>query len=204
MTPKELERLGIAITGTKDWIAPLTKLMGLKEPSVVRAWWTGKTSITAPKQRKLFLLAGQADAPLIPICEDTRNRLARIMAMREQGYTYPSIALELNVSRQAVHDLVTRYRLVTPIEEMNRLQCPVCSETFQPKTRKQVYCSRRCGKGRWYLLHRESTPRDPKLCLRCGASFQPTQSTAKYCSRRCRNNHRAIQYRQRLRAMAAP
>jgi ribosomal protein S27AE len=204
MTPKELERLGIAITGTTHWIAPLAKLMGFRRPSVVRKWWTGETKITAPKQRKLLLLAGQPDTLLSPVSEHTRSRLARIMAMQEQGYTYPSIALELNVSRQAVQALAAYYRLVTPIVEMNELQCPVCSVTFQPKTRRQVCCSRRCSKVRWYLLQRESTPRDPKHCLRCGASFQPTRSPAKYCSRRCRNNHRAIQYRQRLRAMATP
>jgi predicted nucleic acid-binding Zn ribbon protein len=203
MTPEELERLGIAITGTTHWIAALAKLMGFRQSSVVRKWWTGKTKITAPKQRKLLLLAGQPDTPPSPVSDHTRSRLARIMAMREQGYIYPSIGMELNVSPQAVRALVRHYRVVTPKVEMNKLQCPVCSVTFRPKTRRQVYCSRRCGKVRWYLLHRESTPRDPKLCLRCGASFQPTQPTAKYCSRRCRNNHRARQYRQRLRAMAA-
>jgi hypothetical protein len=144
MTPRELERLGIAITRTKDWIAPLAKLMGLKEPSVVRACWTGKTSITAPKQRKLFLLAGQADAPLTPICEDTRNRLARIMAMREHGYICKSIGQKMRVSRQAVYALIARYRLVTPLVEVSSLQCIVCSETFQPKTRSHVCCSKRC------------------------------------------------------------
>jgi hypothetical protein len=203
MTPQELERLGIAITGTTNWIAPLAKVMGLGQPSVVRRWWTGKTRITAPKQRKLLLLAGQPDAPLAPIFDNTRFQLTRIMAMREQGCSYKLIGQELGVSPQAVEEKVRRYRRVKPVAELGQRQCVVCSETFQPKTRGHVCCSRRCREARWRSLHRRLTPRDPKSCLECQAMFQPRDLKAKYCSRRCCRNHCARQYRQRLRARPA-
>ena len=146
MTPQELERLGIAITGSADWIAPLAKVMGLCNPTVVRAWWTGKTKIMATKQRTLFLLAGQPDTPLCPVSDSTRLRLERIMAMREQEHTYESIGQQMGISRQAVVHLVTRYRLVKPLEaEVGRRQCPVCSVWFWPKKPKHRCCSKRCG-----------------------------------------------------------
>jgi hypothetical protein len=198
MTPQELERIGIAITGSTDWIAPLAKLMGFRRSVVVRTWWIGKTKITAPKQRKLFLLAGQPDTPLCPVSDKTRLRLERIMAMREQEYTYESIGQQMGISCQAVVDLVTRYRLVKPSE----LQCPVCSVMFRPWNGKQRCCSKRCGQIRWRSLHRDLGPRDPKLCLECATSFPPRDARSKYCSRRCRNGHRARHYRRGVRAKA--
>jgi hypothetical protein len=204
MTPQELERLGIAITGSTAWIAPLAKLMGFRKTSAVRAWSTGKTKITAPKQRKLFLLAGQADAPLSPICDHTLSRLDRIMTLHDQGHSYASIGRQMGVTRQAVVGLVSNYRLVTPVAKAGTLQCPVCSVTFQPKYRKQLCCSKRCSIKRWQLLKR-STPVPPKPCQNCGAAFQPRDFRGKYCSRPCNNRARAKRHywRRRLRARKA-
>lgn len=203
MTPQELERLGIAITGSTDWIAPLATLMGVCQPSVVRAWWTGARRITGPKQRKLFLLAGQPNTPLSPVSDRTRSQLARILALREQGYTYESIGQQMGISSQAVVDLPIRYRCVKPVAELGRLPCPVCSVTFRPRNRRQACCSKHCGQVRWKSLHRVPLPRDPKPCLECGASFQPRATSTKYCSRRCCNRRRSRQYQRQLRAKAA-
>lgn len=188
MTPQELERLGIAITGSTNWIAPLAKLMGIRNSWSVRAWWTGKVRITSTQQRKLFLLAGQPEAPLSPIFEDTRNRLAQITAMLENGHTYVSIGREVGISPQAVSSLVTRYRRVKPAAELSRVQCPVCSVTFQPKSRNQKSCSKGCGSARWRLLNRVLRQYDAKPCLECGTMFQPKSRREKYCSRRCCND----------------
>jgi len=201
VTPRELERLGIAITGSTNWIGPLAIMMGLKE-RIVYAWWTGKTRITAPKQSKLLLLAGQPDGPLVPIFDDTRNRLARIMAMREQGYTYESIGQELGITRQAVRDMAARYRLLKPRVEQDRLQCPICSTTFQPITRRQKCCSHHCGSIRWRLLNR-AVCFCPKPCEECGTMFQPKTSRGRFCRQRCRYRHQCRAYQRRLRARAA-
>jgi hypothetical protein len=201
MTPQELERLGIAITRSADWIAPLAKLMGFCNAAVVRNWWTGKTKIAAPKQRKLYRLAGQPDTPLTPVAEHTQLRVARIMVMREQGCTYESIGQQLGITRQAVVALMSYYRCLTHLKER---QCPVCSATFRPATQGQKCCSKRCWKANWRLQHRGSNILDAKFCFECRASFQPREARAKYCSRRCRNNHYARQYyRRRLKTRAA-
>src|SRR5579859_7862420 len=110
MTPQELERFGIAITGSRNWISPLAKLMGVSGPEVVRSWCTGKAKITVPKQRKLFLLAGLPEPRPVPICEPTRKRLERISALRDQGRTYKSIGQELGITKQAVQAMERRYR----------------------------------------------------------------------------------------------
>jgi hypothetical protein len=194
MTPQELEHLGIAITGSTDWIAPLAKLMGFCNAAVVRNWWTGKRKITARKQRKLFLLAGQPDAPVTPVAEHTQLRMARIMVMREQGFTYQRIGQQMGITHQAVVQLMSYYRCQTHLKER---QCPFCSVTFRLAQQRQKYCSERCGNANRRLQHRGSKRFDPKFCLECGASFQPREVRAKYCSRRCRKNHYARQYHRR-------
>lgn len=201
MTPQELERLGIAITGLAEkWIAPLAKLLGVK-PANVRSWSSAKTRISAPRQRAIRLLAGQADAPLAPMSEQTRNRLAQIMAMRNQGHTDTSIGRVLGVTRQAVGALLMHYRLVKPAAELSKLPCPVCSKAFRPKSRRQKYCSKHCGRRGWHRLH--YPPRPHKPCVECASVFQPLARTAKYCSRRCYNRRRFRLYYQRRRAKTA-
>jgi hypothetical protein len=203
MTPQELERLGIVITGSTDWIAPLAKLLGFRQPDAVRKWWNGTAKITSPKQRLILLLAGQPETSLSPVSHHTRNRVARIMAMREQGRTYTFIGRKMGISRQAVEELITRYRCVKPLAEFAKLQCPVCSAMFQLKTRRQLYCSKHCGQVKRRSMHRHLPLVDFKLCLGCGTTFQPLKARAKYCSRRCRNNHYAKRYyRRRVRAKA--
>jgi hypothetical protein len=199
MTPQELERLGIAITGTTNWIASLANVMGLSSPSVVRGWWTGKTKITATKQRKLFLLAGKPDAALAPIFDDTRNRLARIKAMLEQGNTYKAIGQEFGITHQAVENMATRYRLVTPMAESGRLKCPVCSGTFQPRYRTQQCCSARCGSRRRDMMN-GAVCFLPQPCEECGTPFQPKTSVGRFCCQRCRSRKWNREYQRRLQA----
>ena len=196
MTPQELERLGIAITGSANWIRPLATMMGFRHHRNVYKWWSGQTKITGPKQRKLYLLAGQPETARGPIYDDTRKRLARIKAMREQGYTYASIGQELGITRQAVLSLATRYRLVKPMPKLGTLTCPICSVTFQPKRQRQKCCSKRCGQRRWLLNRPGAPPRHPKACGDCGAMFQPRTHNGRFCSLECKGRHH-MRVRQR-------
>jgi hypothetical protein len=203
MTPQELERLGIAITGTTNWIASLANVMGLSSPSVVHTWWTGKTKITVPRQCELYLLAGEPEPPPVPIFDDTRRRLTWIRAMLEQGHTFESIGQELGISRQAVSDMTRRYRLVKPIAELGELKCTLCSVTFRPLSRTHKCCSARCGYRSRRLLNRAANPILPKPCDECETMFQPKTRRGRFCCQRCRNTNNSRAYQRRRRARAA-
>jgi hypothetical protein len=199
VTPQELERLGIAITGSGDWIKPLARLMEVHE-SRVRLWWAGTVRIAATKQRRILLLAGQPDWPLVPGSARTRFQLDRIMALHDGGHNWTAIGLRLGMSRQTVYDLVSRYQREKPMPECSKLQCPVCSARFWPRKRKQTCCSWACT-----YQHRRLLSRPPKKsCAECGTVFQPRDWKGKYCSPRCRNRHITRRtYRRRKMARAA-
>lgn len=79
------------------------------------------------------------------------------------------------------------------------MQCPQCSETFEPKNKRQVCCSASCQKKR---TRQRATQNARKRrggynfvpCKVCGKSFHASRNAA-YCSAPCRSEARKRNYK---------
>ena len=61
--------------------------------------------------------------------------------------------------------------------------CPICGKTFMQQNRRQICCSRDCGRRREAITHRAR--KHEEVCRNCGKVFL-TADKAVYCSVECR------------------
>ena len=85
------------------------------------------------------------------------------------------------------------------------MTCPTCGKTFQPKTKRQKYCSRHCERqatAERYANRDEppvpinATPIDEFICKNCGKTvfiYSRTDQRSSYCCGKC-----AVKYRNKL------
>lgn len=127
------------------------------------------------------------------------ERVARIKAMRLEGYTYLEIGQELGVTRQAVQGMAVRYRVEKHPAELGRRKCLVCSASFTPRMKTQRCCSSECGTVRCNLLH-GCVSYFFQPCDECGTSFQPKSKRNRFCSARCNWTKKNREYRRLMAA----
>lgn len=68
--------------------------------------------------------------------------------------------------------------------EKPKIQCPVCSDVFEQKRKKQIFCSHKCA----FVGARK---RIIKICQKCRKEYQVSlyrSNKTKYCSRKCHNS----------------
>jgi hypothetical protein len=127
-----------------------------------------------------------------------RERVDRIRAMRQEGYTYAEIGREVGVTRQAVQSMAVRYGVEKRTAELGQRKCLVCSAIFDPRTKTQKCCSHQCGTVRVSLLY-GGVSYLPRPCAECGTIFRPKTARNRFCRERCRWQNKNREY-QRLAA----
>jgi hypothetical protein len=127
------------------------------------------------------------------------ERVDRIRAMRQEGFTYAEIGRELGVTRQAVQCMAVRYGVEKQPGDLGRRKCPVCSASFDPRTKTQRCCSYECGKARLALLDGRVSYL-PRRCDECGTIFQPKSVRGRFCRQQCRSRKKNREYQRFLAA----
>ena len=67
------------------------------------------------------------------------------------------------------------------------MKCENCGAEFEPKVKRQRFCSRHCQKAA--LSRKLYKPREKparQACLECGEEFQPNRAVQQFCSEACR------------------
>ncbi len=107
----------------------------------------------------------------------------KILKLREEGYGYKRIAIELSMSVNTVKSYCKR----NPIRAVPVNSCRSCGIILNDvrKRRTMQFCSNKCRMA-WWNKNAEGNGRASYVCNVCGRVFLAYKSrTRKYCSRVC-------------------
>ena len=127
-----------------------------------------------------------------------KDRIDRIIDLREKGMGYRAIALETGLTRDLVRYYCKSRGFGGKIKETltdKGVLCPQCGKTIeQPaRGRKRRFCSEACRRAYWHS-HPEEGNKSALYhltCACCGREFLSYgNKNRKYCSRECYTNGR--------------
>lgn len=128
----------------------------------------------------------------------TPNQKRRIYDLREKGYSYAQVSVEMDMLLSTVKSFCRRHPFVPPppvipIPEplyTPGLTCKQCGKPMlqREKTKKKQFCSDSC-RMKWWNTHLELIKRKAyydMTCTQCGISFQSYGNRKrKYCGLAC-------------------
>ncbi|WP_066675402.1 helix-turn-helix domain-containing protein [Clostridium septicum] len=126
----------------------------------------------------------------------TNNEKERIKVLREKGYSYSKIAVDLEISENTVKAFCRRNNLGgvrvgsvnTKIEE--HIKCKQCEKELEQseKGKRKKFCSDKCRR-QWWKEHDYCIDRKAYYtltCSECGNKFKSYgNKNRKYCSHNC-------------------
>ena len=112
----------------------------------------------------------------------TEELKKQIMELKNKGYGYRKIAVELGLSENSVHSFIQRLNT-------NEF-CKECGAKIKstPGKRKKLYCDTKCRMA-WWSKHKMDINRKSRVestCACCGCTFMAYEHEhKKYCSHYC-------------------